>query len=73
MENLKKVMSIAFWIIIFIGGIYILDIFFAELDRNKQKQITDKIDSACSVILDQQPNNESLYDRCMEKGYDEFK
>ena len=73
MENLKKNWSITFWIILVIGGIYLLDIFLTELAKNKWDRIQDKIDSACSVILDEQPTNESLYDRCREKGYDEFK
>jgi hypothetical protein len=73
MKIIKKISIILFWIIVVIGGVYLLDKLLIGYEDNKQNILEEKINTACEVILDQQPTNRILYDRCREKGYDEFK
>lgn len=55
-----------------VGGIYLLDKLITMFDENKSNGVKEKINTTCEVILNQQPNNVILYDRCRERGYDEF-
>jgi len=72
MKNWNEISRVTFWIVIVIGGIWLITIILNDLNKNKEEALDQHLERVCGVITNEQPDNINLYDRCMNTGYEEF-
>ncbi len=67
-ENLRNILLT----LIILGCIYLVYLFAIGYDKNKEEETYKKIEETCRTILLQQPNNQILYENCIENGKEVF-
>jgi uncharacterized membrane protein YvbJ len=67
-----KLSRFVFWAAVIVGGFYLLGTLVNNYNADKERELDEKLEEVCGVILDQQPRNFNLYDDCMEQGSEQF-
>lgn len=67
-EHIKNILKIA----VAIGAFWVVYRVAISFDKNNEDRTYKQLQKVCGVILQQQPNNISLYDDCMNNGLGEM-